>query len=170
MAKSAPSLHARRAFFVRPGRRQHRRAERLGEHDRRGADAGRAAVDQKRLACLQPAALEHVGPHGEKRLGHRTRLDERETVGQRQRVRLMHRAEFRVAAARHQAADAVAEPKARRTLAQPDHRAGDLEAGNVGCARRRRIGPLALQDVGAVDAGRLDLDQHLARPRPGGRP
>src|SRR5207302_4636074 len=37
----------------------------LGELDRGGADPGRAAVDQERLARLELAALEHVVPDGE---------------------------------------------------------------------------------------------------------
>ena len=47
--------------------------------------------------------------------------------------------------------------------ADRDDAARDLEPGNVGGARRRRIFALALQHVGPVDAGGLDRDQHLAR-------
>ena len=66
----------------------------------------------------------------------------------------------------------TASPTLKRSDAEPDRDdpARDFEAGNVGRARRRRVLALALQDVGAVDARRLDRDQHLARARDRHRP
>src|SRR5262245_11417010 len=52
------------AFLRRAGGGDDARAERLGELDRGGADARRAAMDEQRLAGLQPPALEGVVPDG----------------------------------------------------------------------------------------------------------
>src|SRR5262249_58788913 len=41
-------------------------------------------------------------------------------------------------------------------------RTGDLESRNVGGARGRRITAQPLEDVGTIDAGGDDLDQHFA--------
>jgi hypothetical protein len=45
--------------------------------------------------------------------------------------------------------------------------AGELEAGHVALARRRRIGAAELVEVGVVKAGGLDRDQNLPGPRDG---
>ena len=76
---------------------------------------------------------------------------------------------FGIAAAGDQRADLLPE---QRFGAWPgrDHRSGDFEAEDVGRARRRRIEPAALEDVGAVDPRRGDLDQHFARPGARHRP
>ena len=66
---------ARGGLFVRADGRDHLRAERLGEHYRRGADAGGSAVNQQGFAGPQAAALENVGPDGEKRFRDRRRFD-----------------------------------------------------------------------------------------------
>src|SRR5262249_59639270 len=71
------------AFLRRAGGGDHARAERLGELDRGGADARRAAMDEQRLAGLQPPALEGVVPDGKEGLRDRGGRDERE--GRRRR-------------------------------------------------------------------------------------
>ena len=73
---------------------------------------------------------------------------------------------FGIAAARRQRADPVADAPALHARADGRHLAGDLEAGQVGGAGRRRIGALALQHVGPVDAGGAHPDQDLALARP----
>jgi hypothetical protein len=60
---------------------------------------------------------------------------------------------------------AMTQLPARDTGTERDHLAGDLEAGNIRRARRRRIEALALHDVGPVDAGGRDLDQDFALGR-----
>ena len=54
---------------------------------------------------------------------------------------------------------------ARDAGAERDHLAGDLEAGNIGRALRRRIEALALHHVGPVDAGGRTLTR--ISPAPG---
>ena len=68
---------AGRAFFIRPGGRNHARAECLGKLDGSCADAGGAAMDEQRLACLQSSALEDVVPDREEGFRDSRRLDER---------------------------------------------------------------------------------------------
>ena len=122
-------------------------------------------MDEERLARFQRAALEHVVPYGEERLGDRRRFGEREAVRYRQGVGLVHHAIVSVAAARRQRTDQVALVPARRAGAERGDLAGDFEARKVGGARRRRICALPLEDVGTVDAGRPDPDQDLAFAR-----
>ena len=76
---------------------------------------------------------------------------------------------FGIAAARDQRADLLADERLS-ALARLDDLAGDLEAEDVGRAGRRRIEPAPLEDVGPVDAGRGDLDQHFAGPGSRHRP
>ena len=70
---------ARGALFCRAGGGDHARAPRLRDLDCRGADAGRAAVHQQRLAALQTATLEHVVPDGEGGFRKRRGFDEGQT-------------------------------------------------------------------------------------------
>ena len=85
-------LAAGLAFLRRAGGRDDAGAEGLGELDRGRADAGRAAVDQQRLAGLEPAALEGVVPDREEGLGDRCGLDQREPCRHRQAVAFVRRA------------------------------------------------------------------------------
>jgi len=60
--------------------------------------------------------------------------------------------------------DPIALAEALGVTTEPDHLARQLEAEDVGRrAGRRRVAALALEDVGAVDAGRADANQHLRR-------
>ena len=60
--------------------------------------------------------------------------------------------------------------RARDARAAGDYAAGNLQAGNIGSTRRRRVSALALHHIGSVDAGGGDVDQHLAMARLGRRP
>ena len=51
-----------------------------------------------------------------------------------------------------------------------DHGAANLESRDVARARRRRIDPHSLEQVGTVDPGGGNFDQHFARTGAGGRP
>src|SRR5262245_5959076 len=73
-----------------------------------------------------------------------------------------HRAEFRVAAARHERADTVARTPGGHRRADGFDRAGELEPWNVGDAGRRWIASLPLEDVGPIHAGGRSPDEHLA--------
>jgi hypothetical protein len=138
-------------------------AELAGQLDRRGADAAGAAVDQDRLAGLEPAALEHVGPDGKVGLRQAGRLDHRQPLWHRQALRRRRCAVLRVAAARDQRADRIARFPALHVGRRGDDLAGDLQPRDRRRARRRVVAALALQHVGPVDAGSVDPDQHLAR-------
>ena len=71
----------RLGFVFIAHRREHRGAERLGELDRRRADAARAAMDQHALAGLELAALEEIVPDGEVVLRQRRRAQHVEALG-----------------------------------------------------------------------------------------
>ena len=152
----------RLALLLAPRRRQDPRAERARQLDRGRADAAGAAVDEDRLARLQLAALEHVGPDGEERLGDARRLDRREALRDRQALLVRNGGACRVAAAREERADRIADRPAAHVRAERGDDAGDFETGNVGRARRRRILAEALQQIGAIDARGRDVDQDLA--------
>jgi len=124
-------------------------------------------MDQEALARLQATAIEHIGPHGEERLGERRRPHGVVALGKGQALRHRRTAILGIAAAGHQGADRVADLPARDAIPERDDLAGDLQAGNIGSTRRRRIAALALQDVRPIDPGRRDLDQHFAGRRMG---
>src|SRR4026209_137265 len=88
----------------RPARR-----ERGRQRDRGRADAAGAAVDEDRLARLQFAALEDVGPDGEERLGDARRLDRLEALRDRQALLVWNGGTGRVAATREERADPIAD-------------------------------------------------------------
>ena len=89
-------------FLIRSGGDDDARAERLGERDRRGADAGGAAMHQQRFAGFQRPAGEDIRPDSEIGLRDGRRLDRREPGGNRQRIGFMGDAIIGVAAARDQ--------------------------------------------------------------------
>ena len=143
-------------------RRQHRGAERLGELDRRRADAARAAMDQHAFAGLELPALEEVVPDGEVVLRQRRRAQHVEPLRWRQALRRRRRAVLGVGAARRERADRIAQLPPRDPCAQCRDSARGLEARQVRRARRRRIEAGTLGDVRPIDARRRDLDQDLA--------
>ena len=156
------------ALGVRSGRRERDGAERARELNRRGADAARAAVDQDALARLQAAAVEQVGPHGEERFGNRGRVPFRDALGRAQALDDGDDAVLRVAAAAHQRADPL--PGAPGPgIGGRDDLSADLQAGNIGGARRRRILAQPLHDVGPVDARGGHADEHFTGARHGHR-
>ena len=74
----------------------------------------------------------------------------------------MHERQLGVAAAAHHRHHALALGEAPGARPERCHLSRELEAGDVGRrARRRRIGALALQHVGAVQAGGAHADQKL---------
>ncbi len=122
-------------------------------------------MHEQRLAGLEAAAVEDIGPDGEEGFGDRGRLDHREAGGNRQRVAVVRHAILRIAAAGHESEDRVANREARRIRAERDDLARDFEPENVGRALRRRISALPLQNIGTIDAGRGDRNENLAFPR-----
>ncbi len=116
-------------------------------------------MDKDRLAGGQPAALEQVRPDGEIGFGQAGGGDEIETLGDRQALAGGRDAIFGVAGADDERADSVARlPPA----AAGHHLTGDFEAHDRRRAGRHRVAAEPLEDVGPVDAGGVDPDQHLA--------
>ena len=70
---------------------------------------------------------------------------------------------FRVPASAHQTEHAVADVHVAYRGTDSLHLPGQLESENVRLARRRRIEPLPLQRVGAVQRGRSNANQKLIR-------
>ena len=122
-------------------------------------------MDEKRVACAKAAALEHVGPDGEKCFWDRTGGRHLHARGHRQALRVGRHAIFRIAAAGNQCTDAIAVPPACHTGAAGRHDAGHFESRNIAGAGRRRIFSFALHQVGTIQAGRRDANQHISGAR-----
>ena len=74
----------------------------------------------------------------------------------------MYNTVFGVAAARDERAHLIPHNEARGSLPQMSNLARDFEPRNAGDAWGRRVHAAPLQDVRAIDAGRLDLDQNAS--------
>ena len=122
-------------------------------------------MDEQRLARLQGASLEHVGPDGHRRLDQPGRLHHRQALGDRQRLAGIDDAIFGIAAAADEPADLVADPPAGDALADARDLARDFQPRRIGGAGGRRIFADALDEIAAVEPGGMDLHQHLARLR-----
>ncbi len=82
-------------------------AQQLGKLHRRGPDTARHRVHQHAFPPGEPAPGDQRVIGGEKGLGYRRRLSERQMRGDRQRLVLVHHHEFGVGAASNQAHDPV---------------------------------------------------------------
>ena len=160
------------AFRVAAAGDDHLQTEQFAEQDRHRADPAGAAVDQHRVAVGGKAALEQIDPHGEQGFGHRRGLGHAQHFGDDQAGARGRDAIFGIAAARDQGADLAA----RSGLRRPPRAATTVPAISSprmsGRAGRRRIGSAALENVGPVDPGGRDLDQHFVPARaaaPGAR-
>ena len=142
--------------------RDDRRPECLRQLYRAESDAARAAVHEERLALLQPAALEHVVPHGEIVFGQARRFQHRQSARQWQAVRGRRGAVLRVAATRRQCAHDITDAPRIDVLAQRDDRPGDFEPDDRRRIRWRRIASRALQTVGTIDTCVGDANQDVA--------
>ncbi len=149
---------------------EHGGARALRELDRRDADASRAGLDEHGLALDQVTELEEAVVRGAERHGHARARDEVGAVGDRPRDD-RGRDEER----------GVRSPQARRDDALPDEAildaVADLADGScalvpddVGSGGHLATRPV--EGVAALDADRLDLDEHTARVhlRDRGRP
>ena len=117
------------------------------------------------------AAPEQVGPDREEGLGQAPRpRPSTAAPGTGRHWPSGRGAIFGIAAAGDQRADRLADPARIDALADRDDRARHLEARDRRRPGRRRIEAEPLHDVGPVDAGRLDPDQHFARAGPRHRP
>ena len=127
-------------------------------------------MDQRRLAGDEAAALEKVRPHGEERLGDRRRLDHAEAARHGKRVGLVDLAIFGIATAWHQRRHRLADAETGCLGTGRRHLAGDLEAGYIRGAGRRRILPAPLHHIGPVHTRRPHPHQDLPRPKRRQRP
>ena len=130
---------------------------------------GRRPLRSIRIDRSCKAPLEQVDPDGKQGLRHRCRLSHPQDFGHWQTGPRRRDAIVGIAAASDQRADAIAD-QLRRRPARSNDGASDLQSRNVARARRRRVNPLTLEDIGPVDACRGDLDQHLALARTRRRP
>ena len=159
-------LEAGVGLFLGSDGDDHLGAEGLGQLDRHGADAGRAAMDQQRLAGLQRrrARTHCARPSsafpGWRRLPASTAPAAPPSPG--------HPARCNIARSRRRP---PATSPCRRacassaSVAERDDFARDFKAGQIAGAGRRRIGAGSLRDIGTVDARGCDLDQDFARSR-----
>src|SRR5690606_27636822 len=117
------------AFVSTARRRDHTSTEGLGELYGRGADAARAAMDEKPVASIEPAALEDVVPDREVGLGHAASLGHGEALGNGERRHLLGDAVFGITTAVDERADLVANLPARHACANCCDLTGNLETG-----------------------------------------
>ena len=149
------------ALVVRAAGDDHLEPEEVAEQDRHRADAAGPAMDEDGVAVGGKAPLEQVDPHGEEGLGHGRSLGHAQDFGDGQAGATGGEAIFGIAAAGDEGADAAADRRAGR-ITDRDDGAGNFEPGDVGGAGRGGVIAHPLEDVGAVDAGGGDLDQHFA--------
>jgi hypothetical protein len=119
-------------------------------------------VNQQGLAGRQSARLEHIGEDGEDGLGQDRRLDIVQLVWDRQHMAGVDGDPLGIAPAAQQGAHPVADGPARHPFAYGFDLARDLKPENVRSARWRGIAAVALQQVGPIDPGGMDPDDHLA--------
>ena len=152
------------AFLRRSRRRDRDGPERARKLNRGRADPAGTAVNEYPLARLQPATIEQIGPDREERLRNRGRVLFRYRRGDPQALFRGDGAVFRVAAAGHQRAHVLAD--CQRVDAVHSHDlAAHLEAGNVGGPGGRGVFAHPLHDVGTIDAGGRDADEHFTGAR-----
>src|SRR5262249_24507645 len=127
-------------------------------------------VDEQALTRPQVRLGEERVVRGGEDLGRAAGRRPVERLRNGHRLALMHGRELRLAAAADDRHHAVALLEAGRALAEAHDLARELQPGDVGgTARRRRIVPLALHHVGAVDARGSYRNEDLAPPRFGVR-
>ena len=162
MRISAPRSAHRSSLAARTGGHRDAGAQCPGHLDGVGADAAGAAVHQQHLAGGQVRGHDQVGPHRAGHLGQGGGVLTLTPAGIGITWPAGHRDVLGVAAAGSSAQTCC--PTAHSDTPSPTAAidAGDLQAEDVARAGRRRILAGRLQQVGPVDPGRADLDQHLA--------
>ena len=97
-------------------------------------------------------------------LGHGARHLEGQRLGHAQRLALVEHDPLGVCRARDDAHHRVAHGPVDHVLPHRGHHSGQLEAGDVEGGGRPGVEPAALEEVGPVEGGRHDVDQHLVGP------
>ena len=149
---------------------QHGRSQGGGQLGGGSADAASGRVHQHRLARAQRSLQHQRVEGGDERLGNRRRLGIRKPAGNGQGLALVGDQSLGEGAAAHQPHHPVARLEAGGARADGQDDAGVLEAGDVGAhAGGCGVEPEALQQVGAVRRGGVNLHQDFFRTRHGVR-
>ena len=169
MATAAPSRSQAAHFSSDAGRREHRRAERARELNRGRADAARPAVNQYASRPLRARPRSKRFVHTVKNVSGiaAASISPRPSgIGQA----LLRAARRSTPRTRRRPRARTRARRSARSGDSPRHDgAGDLEAGNIRCAWRRRILAQPLHDVGTIDARGRHANQHLTVARAGAR-
>ena len=129
--------------------------------NRRRADAATAAVDEHRLAVLQPSSREERIVGGDEHLGDPTRVDQVDVGRNADDLSGAHRNQFGVPTAFDEEHDAIPLGVRGDPASNARDRARRLETEDVAGSGRWWIETLALEEIGAVDAGAGDADDDL---------
>ena len=158
-------LLAHAALLVGAGRSEHPDPAAGRELDRRRADAAGTAVEERGLPRRETPAIEDVRPHREERLGKRRRGGQVHSAWNRQALHGWCDTARGVATTADQGTDEIAGVPAGDLVAQCDDLTRHFQAWQVTRPRRRRVQPLPLHDVRAVDARRGDANQDFSPAR-----
>ena len=124
-------------------------------------DTAPAAVDQHRLAVLQPSACKERVVRGDEDLGDAARMDQVDVVWNAHDLGCADRHELRVSATFDQEHDAVTGGRRRHAEGRTRNYARRFETEDLARARRRWVEALALEQIGTVDARTGDADHDL---------
>ena len=161
---SAPSAATRSRTSRGPHGRQHAGAGHRAELDRGGADAAVRAGDAEHVPEAKVSQREDRVVRRDEDLGNRGCPCVVEVRRHRHDVTLVHDHPARQASAADDPEDPVAELETSCRRAAPDHDAARLDAGDVRRgARRRRIPPGPLGQIGAVQGGVAHFEQDVVR-------
>ena len=152
------------AFFVRGRGCNHGGAQGLGNLDGRSADAAGSAQHQHGFAGLELRPVNQRMVRGGVNHDEGRRIDIRKTRRQRHAQRGRCDRVGGEAAGAGQAGDVLADPQIGDASAYGPHHAGIFGAGHKRQRRLDLVFVLHDQQVGEIQARRLDFDQHFARP------
>ena len=140
----------------------HRGAARLRVLDRERPDPAGAAVHQERLARGE-VRVRQGRPDRRRDLEHPGRVDEVVAGRRREHLAGGYADALGVPAAGEQGDARLADLEPADAGPEGGHVPRDLEPDGLAGPRRRRVVALPLHEVGPVDPGPDDVDQHLAR-------
>ena len=153
------------AFLLGASRGKDPRPQCAGNLDGSRADSRRPAMHQEPLTRLEPAAHHDVGPDGKAGFRQTGGIAQAHPRRDGQGVCLVAGGIFSIAAAGQKCAHLVADLPARHTRPHLNHGARPFQPRQGRGAGRWRIGPRALQRVGAVHPGIGEPDDDLAMAR-----
>ena len=122
-------------------------------------------MDQEPVTRFQLAALEHIVPDGEKRLGKACGFDEWQLVGNRQDAAFIGNTKLGISPAVDECHHRVAQAIALYGGANRRHMTGNFKPWDLRMALGGRIASHPLQHIRPVDPCCCHLDQYLAWSR-----